>query len=163
MDIDFVNYEDLVKLLEGIGYNKFKCMKWYDFAKDSLERGLHPLKGDAHINEMWEHILKNLEFVDEFHIYVKHEVNIPIPTNASEEEPNVETVVVDEDTFDSSSSSFSDNGGYESADNELYKPSPQVFAMDTESEDKVIIRKRGIAKGEKPMMAEKRRTPPRKK
>ncbi|MED6213473.1 hypothetical protein PIB30_093786 [Stylosanthes scabra] len=45
MDIDFVNYGDLLKLLEEIGYKNVKNMKWYDFTEDDFERGLHTLKG----------------------------------------------------------------------------------------------------------------------
>ncbi|MED6176683.1 hypothetical protein PIB30_090587, partial [Stylosanthes scabra] len=119
MDIDFVNYGDLVKLLESIGFNKFKKLKWYDFVEDVLERGLHPLNGDVHINEMCEHLMRNIGLVNEFHVYVEHEVDVPIPAEV-EREPEVEEVVVEKVL--SSSSSSTDDGGYESADDELYKP-----------------------------------------
>ncbi|MED6154763.1 hypothetical protein PIB30_115849, partial [Stylosanthes scabra] len=84
MDVDFVNYGDLVKLLESIGYLRFKSLKWYDLAEDHLGMGLHPLKGDADINHMCDHLLRNLEFSSEFHIYVEHEVDVPVPADEDE-------------------------------------------------------------------------------
>ncbi|MED6206871.1 hypothetical protein PIB30_030641 [Stylosanthes scabra] len=81
MDIDFVNYGDLLKLLEGIGYKKIKKMQWYDVAEDDLEAGLHKLEGDADINAMCEHLMRNFGLIDEFHIYIEHEVDIPVPAS----------------------------------------------------------------------------------
>ncbi|MED6189868.1 hypothetical protein PIB30_100225 [Stylosanthes scabra] len=93
MDIDFVNYGDMVKLLEEIGYNKFKKMQWYDFAEDDLEARLHKLEGDSDINAMCKHLMRNFGLTHEFHIYVEHEVDVPVPTS-DEGEPNVKLVLV---------------------------------------------------------------------
>ncbi|MED6168200.1 hypothetical protein PIB30_009702 [Stylosanthes scabra] len=71
MDIDFVNYEDLA--------------------------GLHKLEGDADINAMCEYLMMNIGLTDEFHIYVEHKVDIPVPTS-DEGEPNVEAVLVSTST-----------------------------------------------------------------
>ncbi|MED6111842.1 hypothetical protein PIB30_056118 [Stylosanthes scabra] len=101
MDIDFVNYGDLVKLLESLGYPKFKCMKWYDAAEDDLELRLHKLEGDKHVNEMCDYLMRHIELVDEFHIYVEHEVDVPIPAGedfVQNVEPNVDTVILEDDT-----------------------------------------------------------------
>ncbi|MED6121285.1 hypothetical protein PIB30_028659 [Stylosanthes scabra] len=83
MDVDFVNYGDLVKMLESIGHKKFK----------------------------------NIEIASEFHIYVEHEVDVPIPVEDSPT-PNVEPVQVDADS--SSPTSAIDDRGYDSVEDELY-------------------------------------------
>ncbi|MED6134924.1 hypothetical protein PIB30_041482 [Stylosanthes scabra] len=101
MDVDFVNYGGLVKLLGSIGYLKFKRLKWFDFTEDHLESGLHPLDRDAQIDEM----------------------------------------------------------GYESAEDELYKPPPEAAATETESEDDGGARKKGNVKGKRIVVSEKKRTP----
>ncbi|MED6225124.1 hypothetical protein PIB30_090686 [Stylosanthes scabra] len=107
MGIDFVNYSDLVKLLESIGYSKFKCMKWYDIVEDDLERVLHKLKWDKQINEMCDQVMRNIGLVDEFHIYVEHEVDIPILAD-EDLEPNVEIVLEDNNSASSLPSSTDD-------------------------------------------------------
>ncbi|MED6116410.1 hypothetical protein PIB30_100131 [Stylosanthes scabra] len=85
IDIDFVNYGDLLKLLEEMGYKNIKKMKWYDFTDDDFERGLHTLNGDADINGMCDHIMRNFRLSDEFHIYVEHVMDVPVPASDEEE------------------------------------------------------------------------------
>ncbi|MED6193916.1 hypothetical protein PIB30_023581 [Stylosanthes scabra] len=79
MDVDFVNYGDMVKLLESIGYPKFKRLKWYDFTEDHLGLGLYLLAGDDDINHMCDHLLRHIDLSDEFYIYVEHEVDVIEP------------------------------------------------------------------------------------
>ncbi|MED6212170.1 hypothetical protein PIB30_080611 [Stylosanthes scabra] len=141
MDIDFVNYGDLLKLLEGIGYKKIKKMQWYDIAEDDLEAGLHKLEGDADINAMCEHLMRNFGLTDEFHIYVEHEVDIPVPAS-DEGEPNVEPVLM-------LTSSSSDDGGYESVEDELYKPRGEDIASETDTESEIKPVKKCKAKAKK--------------
>ncbi|MED6223711.1 hypothetical protein PIB30_076703 [Stylosanthes scabra] len=147
-DFDLVNFGDLVKLLEGIGYIAEKTLSWYDFTEDILEHGLHPLKGDAHVKKMREHILRNLEFANgEYHIYVEHAVSVPTPAEEPAP-PTEETIVLD---HDESSASSTDDGGYESTEDELYKPPKgMIDEDDTETDGEVHSRKKPSKKGKSP-------------
>ncbi|MED6111287.1 hypothetical protein PIB30_051141, partial [Stylosanthes scabra] len=74
MDLDLVNFLDLVKLLEDeLGYKTEKKLHWLDVADDNLESGLYRLLGDKEINAMRENVLRNFGLSEEFHIYVEHE------------------------------------------------------------------------------------------
>ncbi|MED6171634.1 hypothetical protein PIB30_042459 [Stylosanthes scabra] len=80
MDLDLVNFLDLVKLLEDeLGYKTKKKLHWLDVADDNLESGLYRLLGDKEINAMRENVLRNFGLSEEFHIYVEHEVSVPHP------------------------------------------------------------------------------------
>ncbi|MED6108275.1 hypothetical protein PIB30_022232 [Stylosanthes scabra] len=93
MDLDLVNLEDLVKRLEDeLGYKTKKKLHWLDIADDHLEF--------------------------EFHIYVEHEVSVPHPTE-NPTAPEVEPIVLDDE---GSSSTSTDDGGYESAEDEYISP-----------------------------------------
>ncbi|XP_020963561.1 uncharacterized protein LOC110265115 [Arachis ipaensis] len=59
MDLDYVNFFDLVVLFKELGYVEYKEMYWYDILASDMEAGLHPIKGDHEINEMRENKLKN--------------------------------------------------------------------------------------------------------
>ncbi|MED6188789.1 hypothetical protein PIB30_089235 [Stylosanthes scabra] len=112
MDLDLVNFLDLVKLLEDeLGYKTEKKLHWLDVADDNLESGLYRLLGDKEINAMRKNVLKNFGLSEEFHIYVEHE---------------------EED----SSSSSTDDGGYESAEDELYRP-PKFVSEDDDTDSEV--------------------------
>ncbi|MED6144550.1 hypothetical protein PIB30_016595 [Stylosanthes scabra] len=148
MDIDFVNYGDSVKLLKSLGYPKFKRLKWYDFVDDDLERGLHLLEGDAEINEMCDQLMRNIELANEFHVYVEHEIDVPVPSDEDEfYVPPVEIVVLDKDK--SYLSSYSDDGGYESDEDELYKSRPEEADIELDSDEETAKENAGEIPGKR--------------
>ncbi|MED6186011.1 hypothetical protein PIB30_062641, partial [Stylosanthes scabra] len=76
MDIDKMNFEDMKKLLEGLGYRNFMHVYWLDKNAPELETGLNLLEGYDGIRELIDHLKMNLEF--EFHLYWKHVINEPV-------------------------------------------------------------------------------------
>ncbi|MED6195102.1 hypothetical protein PIB30_034842 [Stylosanthes scabra] len=112
IEVKSVNFNVLVKMLEGLGYKSYKVMHWYDFLDEHLETGLHRIYGDA-----------------EFYIYAEHDVNVPRIAGAGE---SIAEPVVLDDVKGSSTST--DNGGYESAEDELYKPPAAVDDDETDSD-----------------------------
>ncbi|MED6112681.1 hypothetical protein PIB30_063743 [Stylosanthes scabra] len=66
MDIDKVNFEDMKKLFEGLGYRNFMHVYWLDKNAPELETGLNLLEGDDGIRELIDHLRMNLEFEFEF-------------------------------------------------------------------------------------------------
>ncbi|XP_057720001.1 uncharacterized protein LOC130934451 [Arachis stenosperma] len=76
MNLDFVNFGDLVTLFKGLGYATYMAVYWYDPTSNDLESGLHILRGDAGINEMRENKLRNSN-INEFYIYFDHAVDEP--------------------------------------------------------------------------------------
>ncbi|MED6219566.1 hypothetical protein PIB30_036906 [Stylosanthes scabra] len=138
MDVDLLNFGDFLKLLEDeLGYKTKKKLRWWDCAEEDLGAGLYELTGHKEINEMCENILRNFGLVEEFHIYVEHEVSVPQPAKMPPAEP--EPIVIDSE--DSAPSSTND-GGYENAGDELYKP-PKVVSEedDTDSDGEGSNRK----------------------
>ncbi|KAL4373561.1 hypothetical protein AHAS_Ahas05G0094100 [Arachis hypogaea] len=75
IDMDYVNFFDLVVLFKELGYVEYKEMYWYDILAPDMESGFHPIKGDHEINEMRENKLKNRDS-EEFYIYFDHSVNM---------------------------------------------------------------------------------------
>ncbi|XP_020975908.1 uncharacterized protein LOC110270817 [Arachis ipaensis] len=122
MDLDFVNFGDLIILFKGLGYQSYKTVYWYDPRSPDIESGLHILTGDAGINAMRENKMKNTE-TDEFYLYFDHPVDEPeIVEDAGKQTntPDDGEILVD----DQSSSS---DDGYESTEDEPYKPPPPGF------------------------------------
>ncbi|XP_072057427.1 uncharacterized protein [Arachis hypogaea] len=68
MDLDFVNFGDLVTMFKGLGYQSYKEAYWYDPKGKDMEPGLHVLKGDAGINQMRQAKLRNKD-TEEFYIF----------------------------------------------------------------------------------------------
>ncbi|MED6211459.1 hypothetical protein PIB30_073820 [Stylosanthes scabra] len=56
MDLDFVNFGDMVKLFEDLRYTKYKAVYWLDKNAPELETGLNELEGDAGIREMLDYL-----------------------------------------------------------------------------------------------------------
>ncbi|MED6167008.1 hypothetical protein PIB30_114947, partial [Stylosanthes scabra] len=132
MDVDYVNKEDLLIVIRELGYVEISQLYWHDPTQINFEDGLHELVTDMDINNMCDCCLNNN--LKEFHIYIEHNVNIPVPAeeNANIPEPVDVNVNIPEaagvnvviSSSSSSSSSSSDDGGYESAEDEPYKPPP---------------------------------------
>ncbi|MED6123409.1 hypothetical protein PIB30_048889 [Stylosanthes scabra] len=142
--IEVLSFSDLVNMLGGLGYKTHRAMHWYDFAEDVFELGLFRIFGDAEVFDLRSHVMSNFDLVDEFHIYVEHEVNVPLLATAPGD-THAEPIEVDEEG--GSSSSSSDNGGYETIEDEPYKPLAVGVDDDTDSEDgggsQVKSRKKG--------------------
>ncbi|MED6160059.1 hypothetical protein PIB30_047921 [Stylosanthes scabra] len=81
IDVDFVNKEDLLLQVRDLGYTEFKRLLWHDPTQIHFEDGLHLLAGNTDVNDMCVFTLNhNLK---EFHIYIDHVVNVPLPADAS--------------------------------------------------------------------------------
>ncbi|MED6185809.1 hypothetical protein PIB30_060619 [Stylosanthes scabra] len=115
IDIEVLSFGDLVNMLGGLGYKTHRVMHWYDFAEDVFELGLCKILGDAEVFDLRSHVVRNFGLVDEFHIYVEHEVNVPLLATAPGD-TDAEPTDVDEEGDASSSSS--DDGGYETTEDE---------------------------------------------
>ncbi|MED6114466.1 hypothetical protein PIB30_080464 [Stylosanthes scabra] len=76
MDLDFVNFGDMVKLFEDLRYTKYKAVYWLDKNAPEIETGLNELEGDAGIREMLDYLRTNREL--EFHLYWEHVINEPV-------------------------------------------------------------------------------------
>ncbi|XP_025624031.1 uncharacterized protein [Arachis hypogaea] len=129
MDLDFVNFGDLVTLFKGLGYALYMAVYWHDLTSSDIESGLHILRGDAGINEMRENKLRN-STTDEFYIYFDHPVDEP---QIVEEDAVVETGMKEfDDHIDDNimrelqSSPSTEDDVYDSGEDELYKPPPIV-------------------------------------
>ncbi|MED6154654.1 hypothetical protein PIB30_114664, partial [Stylosanthes scabra] len=61
MDLDFVNFGDMVKLFEDLRYTKYKTVYWLDKNAPELETGLNELEGDAGIRDMLDYLRTNRE------------------------------------------------------------------------------------------------------
>ncbi|MED6114490.1 hypothetical protein PIB30_080742 [Stylosanthes scabra] len=130
MDVDHVNYEDLVKLYKSLGFRGFKRLFWRDFNVVNLEIGLRWLaRDDGTIRELCDNARAWIAITNEFHIYVEHNIDVPqfAPMHAV---VNEEPISLDK----SNSSSSSDDGGYESVEDEAYKPPPPGYEGDTDSD-----------------------------
>ncbi|MED6217996.1 hypothetical protein PIB30_022907 [Stylosanthes scabra] len=86
----------------------------------NFEDGLHELEGDMDINNMCEFTLNNN--LKEFYIYIEHVVNVILHAD--------ENMVISSDSSSSSSSSSS-NDGYETPEDEPYKPPPHGFESES--------------------------------
>ncbi|MED6209811.1 hypothetical protein PIB30_058291 [Stylosanthes scabra] len=76
MDIDHVNFGDMVKLFESLGYREYRRVFWEDRNAPELETGLNTMRGDAGVRELLDYLRQNLE--TEFHLYWDHVINDPI-------------------------------------------------------------------------------------
>nr|XP_025662559.1 uncharacterized protein LOC112758174 [Arachis hypogaea] len=128
MDLDFVNFGDLVTLFKGLGYASYRTVYWFDPTSSDLEGGLHILRGDAGINELRENKMKN-STTDEFYIYFDHQVDEPeIVDEATAAEAGVEEfddpIDVDSIMRKLQPSPSTEADGQESEEDEMYKPPP---------------------------------------
>ncbi|RYR47733.1 hypothetical protein Ahy_A07g033690 [Arachis hypogaea] len=73
MDLDLVNYFDLKKLFEDLGYHEFKKMCWYDPRAPSMEASLHPIYGDKKIREMCDAKREDRE-TNELYLFFDHPI-----------------------------------------------------------------------------------------
>nr|XP_029144759.1 uncharacterized protein LOC112710546 [Arachis hypogaea] len=129
LDIDYVNFKDLEEMFKGLGYTSYKQMYWYDGSFLDLESGLHVLKGDKEINEMCDKKMENVES-DLLVIYFEHDVSQPVYG------PDV--VEVD---------SPSSNDGYETTEDEPYKPPPTGLESDSSSSDEEVnVQRKSVRK-----------------
>ncbi|MED6107462.1 hypothetical protein PIB30_014313 [Stylosanthes scabra] len=76
MNIDHLNFGDMVKLLEWLGYKKYRRVFWKDKNAPEFETGLNRLRGDDDIRELIDYLRMNR--VSEFHLYWDHVINEPI-------------------------------------------------------------------------------------
>ncbi|XP_072060263.1 uncharacterized protein [Arachis hypogaea] len=130
MDLDFVDFGDLITLFKGLGYPSYKTVYWYDPRSPDIESGLHILIGDARINAMRENKMKNTE-TDKFYVYFDHPVDKPkIVEDARKQcnNPDEGEVLVDDE-------SSSSDDGYESTEDEPYKPQPPGFESNNDDDD----------------------------
>ncbi|MED6173055.1 hypothetical protein PIB30_055703 [Stylosanthes scabra] len=79
MDIDHLNFGDLVKLLETLGFITHKRIFWLEANAIDLEDGLNLLDGDRSVRDMYNDLLMNVHASKEFHIYVEHPVDVLVP------------------------------------------------------------------------------------
>ncbi|MED6224091.1 hypothetical protein PIB30_080426 [Stylosanthes scabra] len=127
MDLDHVNFGNMVKLFEGLRYTKYKAVYWLDKNAPELETGLNEPEGDAGIRDMLDYLRTNLEF--EFHLYWEHVINEPVMAGEALEGEN-SGVNAGRDggasgqpiNLDETTSSSEDR--YESVEDEAYKPPP---------------------------------------
>ncbi|XP_025611182.1 uncharacterized protein [Arachis hypogaea] len=168
MDLDFVNFGDLVTLFKGLGYATYRAVYWYDPTSNDLESGLHILRGDAGINEMRENKLRNSN-INEFYIYFDHAVDEPQIVEeeaAAEQGPEEFDDAVDVDSImrelQSSPSTAGDGNG--SGDDDLYEPPPngtETGSDDDSSscdEENDLMKKRSTVKGKEKVMPRRRVT-----
>ncbi|XP_020976842.1 uncharacterized protein LOC110271078 [Arachis ipaensis] len=136
MDIDFINFDDLVKLYEGIGYPDYKAIYWFDNTASDIESRLHLLTGDSGICELCDHWIKNEE-KDEFYVYFDHVVNGPEYVEeagaGNAGTVNVECIELD-DIYDNLTTSSSDDD-YESTEGKPYKHPPSGYNDDSDDEE----------------------------
>ncbi|XP_072086128.1 uncharacterized protein [Arachis hypogaea] len=136
MDIDLLCFFDLKTLFKSLGYHDYKAMFWFDNSTSDLESGLHPIEGDAQINELRAYKEKNKES-PEFELYFDH----PIMLTPLEDEH------LDFD-HDQSNSSSSDDG-YETTEDEPYRPPPPEFSDESNEDECVVIKKKTVRSGKK--------------
>ncbi|MED6160335.1 hypothetical protein PIB30_050526 [Stylosanthes scabra] len=149
MDVDHVNFSDMKKLFLGLGYRKYRDVFWLDKNAPEFETGLNRMRGDAGIRELLDYLRSNLEL--EFHLYWDHVVNEAIVVeddggvkggneggvNGGNNDAYVDgngaggAAVPEPINVDDTSSSSDD--GYESAEDEAYKP-PPPWTLDSDSE-----------------------------
>nr|XP_025618784.2 uncharacterized protein LOC112710668 isoform X1 [Arachis hypogaea] len=148
MDLDYVNFGDLITLFKGLGYQSYRVVYWYDPMSDDIESRLHSLTGDAGINAMRENIMKNTK-KNEFYLYFDHPVDkLDIVEDAGNKG---KSLVLGE--IQSSSS----DDGYESTEDEPYKPPPPGHETDSDdgdnsNEDRARKRKR-VSKGKEKIVS----------
>ncbi|XP_057719980.1 uncharacterized protein LOC130934418 [Arachis stenosperma] len=150
MDLDFVNFGDLVTLFKGLGYQSYKAVYWYDPSSTEFESEMNILTGDAGINAMRENQMKH-PGRGEFHIYFDHPVDEPeVVEDAAQ---NRDTAGEVGETAEELNSSSSSDDGYESTEDVLYKLPPAGIDSDSSESDNnggvtAGKRKRGV-KGKK--------------
>ncbi|MED6165225.1 hypothetical protein PIB30_097552, partial [Stylosanthes scabra] len=148
MDIDHVNFGDLVKLYESLGFVSHQKMHWLDKNAVDFEAGLYKLDGDNGIHDMCHNLMVNIGASNEFHIYVEHSIDVPIPAPAPDPAPapppaqaHASAPASNIDLQDTSG-----DDGYESAEDEVYKPPPYGYEGDSDSDESMEVRGRGKGK-----------------
>ncbi|XP_020964745.1 uncharacterized protein LOC110265803 [Arachis ipaensis] len=108
-------------------------MYWFDPKAPDLERGLHPIKGDLEINHLRENKQMNQE-TDEFYLYFDHPIMVTPP----------EDINLDFDA-DADVEEESSDDGYETTEDEPYRP-PSAGFEDEDSDSDCLIVKRNTRK-----------------
>ncbi|QHO31490.1 uncharacterized protein DS421_8g241950 [Arachis hypogaea] len=123
LDLDLVNYFDLKKMFEELGYHAYKKMYWYDPTAPSYEAGLHPIYGDKKIREMCDKKREDRE-TDELCLFFDHPImeDVDFEDSDDTDEHSEAEVLSDEPISDNDS-----YDSYESAEDEAYKPPPPGF------------------------------------
>ncbi|XP_025649566.1 uncharacterized protein [Arachis hypogaea] len=142
LDLDLVNYFDLKKMFEELGYHAYKKMYWYDPTAPSYEAGLHPIYGDKEIREMCDKKREDRE-TDELCLFFDHPImeDVDFEDSDDTDEHSEAEVLSDEPISDNDS-----YDSYESAEDEAYKPPPPGFEDDTNDsydsfEDEELMKK----------------------
>ncbi|XP_072060521.1 uncharacterized protein [Arachis hypogaea] len=151
MDVDLICFFDLKKLFLDLGYHDYKAMYWYDPTSETLESGLHPIHGDKEIRALQKNKIQN-EDTDEFYIYFDHPVLEGVEEILSDSDEGAAGVVVEDAGLDNDAdieSSSSDDDGYESTEDEPYKPPPSGYDFFESSEDEECSNKNSGTKGRK--------------
>ncbi|RYR21608.1 hypothetical protein Ahy_B03g066917 [Arachis hypogaea] len=134
IDLDLMNFFDLKKLFKSLGYDSCKAMIWFDPNAANFEASLHLIFGDSEINALREHKMQNKE-CEEFYIYFKHHILTGEDAIRCDEAGDLP--ISDDD---------SDDDGYESAKDELYKSLPLGFDQsntDIKEEHARVMEKKG--------------------
>ncbi|RYQ95163.1 hypothetical protein Ahy_B08g090219 [Arachis hypogaea] len=137
MDVDLICFFDLKKLFLDLGYHDYKAMYWYDPTSKTLESGLHPIHGDKETRALQKNKIQN-EDTDEFYIYFDHPILEGVEEILSDTDEGAAEVVVEDAWLDNDAdieSSSSDDDGYESTEDEPYKPPPSGYSFSDSSED----------------------------
>ncbi|QHO33737.1 uncharacterized protein DS421_9g260850 [Arachis hypogaea] len=128
LDLDLVNYFDLKKIFEELGYHAYKKMYWYDPTTPSYEAGLHPIYGDKKIREMCDKKREDKE-TDELCLFFDHPImeDVAFEDSDDTDEHSEAEVLSDEPISDNDS-----YNSYESTEDEAYKLPPPEFEDDTD-------------------------------
>ncbi|MED6165946.1 hypothetical protein PIB30_104463 [Stylosanthes scabra] len=134
MDVDHVNFGDMEKLFFSLGYREYRDVFWLDKNAPEFETGLNRMRGDASIPIVVE---------DDGVVQAGNEGGV----NGGNDDANVGgngaggAAVPKPVNVDDTSSSSDD--GYESAEDEAYKPPPSwTLDSDSDSESNGCDRKR---------------------
>lgn len=151
MDIDFVNYFDLVELFKSLGYHDLTAMYWMHPNYPCLNSGLNKLSCDNDINLMCEAAIKSMKSNEcSVHLYIEHpvlglndveivediEIVEDLGTNSVEDVPIVEDLVDDvasEDVEDLGTKSVL--GDVETSEDSTYIPTQYNESDDTDLEE----------------------------
>lgn len=127
VDVDLVNYFDLVALFKKFGYHDFKNMFWMHLNSGNLDTGLRLIVGDQHITETREAAMcKGQEKNNiEMHLYFEHPILDVLEDNLGN---SMHRDLVLE--------SLSASDDYDSAEDSLYRPNP-LSETDDDSESVV--------------------------
>ncbi|MED6128043.1 hypothetical protein PIB30_093864, partial [Stylosanthes scabra] len=158
----------MVKLFEFLGYTKYRRVFWEDKNAPEFETGLNMLRGDDGIRALIDYLRMNM--VSEFHLYWDHVIDEPIFVDDAggindDNQGGLKGVNVEEANADNvqgagggvdggnatpiplDETSSSSDDGYESAEDEAYKPPPDWNAetgSDSDEENEAL-KKRNVS------------------